>query len=206
MKMRHVIFLDKDGTLIEDKPYNVEPSSMRLISGAAEGLRMLHDLGYRFIVVSNQSGVARGYFSESALERVEWRLRELFANLRIPLDGFYYCPHHPHGVIPQYAITCDCRKPAPGMLFRAAREHSIDLRHSWLIGDIFDDIEAGHRAGCRSILIDCENATAETPVREPDYRVNNLQQAAKRILEENLRASGLRLTEKPSYGKVGVRK
>ena len=206
MKFHHAVFLDKDGTLIQDEPYNVDPTLMELTPGAAEGLRMFHDLGYRFIVVSNQSGVARGYFAESSLERVEWRLRELFADLRIPLDGFYYCPHHPQGIIPQYAITCDCRKPAPGMLLRAAREHAIDLKHSWLVGDILDDIEAGHRAGCRAVLIDYENATPDSPVRVPDYRVENLQQAAERILEENLRANGLQLKERPFFWKVRVGK
>ena len=205
-RLHRAVFLDKDGTLIEDKSYNVNPADMHLTFGAADGLRMMHDLGYRLIVISNQSGVARGYFTEAALEQVEWRLRELLAEIRIPLDGFYYCPHHPDGVIAEYAVTCDCRKPAPGMLFRAAHEHSIDLKISWVIGDILDDVQAGKRAGCRAILIDHENETADTPERTPHYRVDNLQQAAERILEENLKEGGLRLAEKPFFGNVGVRK
>src|SRR3954470_4364570 len=116
------VFLDKDGTLIEDVPYNVDPARIRLMPGAAGGLRALDAAGYRLIVVSNQSGVARGYFEEAALAAVEARLRELLAEAGVPLAGFYYCPHHPEGSVAAYAVECSCRKPQPGLLVRAARE------------------------------------------------------------------------------------
>jgi D-glycero-D-manno-heptose 1,7-bisphosphate phosphatase len=137
------VFLDKDGTLVEDVPYNVDPGRIRLTAGAVEGLCALHGAGYRLVVVSNQSGVARGYFPERALAVVEIRLRELLAEAGVPLAGFYYCPHHPHGSIGAYAVACPCRKPAPGLIVRAATEHGIDPGRSWLIGDILDDVEAG---------------------------------------------------------------
>jgi D-glycero-D-manno-heptose 1,7-bisphosphate phosphatase len=178
------IFLDKDGTLIDDVPYNVDPDRIRLAPGTADGLPRLHAAGYRLFVVSNQSGVARGLFAESALGGVETRLRTLLADLGVPLAGFFYCPHHPEGNVGHYAIACDCRKPAPGLILRAAREQGIDVGRSWLVGDILDDIEAGRRAGCRTVLIDNGNETewVLTPGRRPDFRAADLAEAAHIIL------------------------
>jgi D-glycero-D-manno-heptose 1,7-bisphosphate phosphatase len=174
------VFLDKDGTLIEDVPYNVDPDHIRLAPGASEGLPALHQAGYRLIVVSNQSGVARGYFPESALVAVEERLRDLLAGLGVPLAGFYYCPHHPAGQEPAYALACTCRKPEPGLILRAATEHGIDLERSWLIGDILDDIEAGRRAGCTTILIDDGHETVWRLSRQrlPHHVARDLAHAA----------------------------
>ena len=180
---QRAVFLDKDGTLIDDVPYNVDPDRIQLAAGAAD-LRQLHQQGYLLIVASNQSGVARGYFPETALAAVEQRSRQLLAQLDIPLNGFYFCPHHPAGKVMEYAIACDCRKPKPGMLLQAARDHDIDLSQSWFIGDILNDVEAGRRAGCRTILIDNGNETewVFSPDRIPHYRVNNLTEAAEAIL------------------------
>ena len=174
------VFLDKDGTLIEDVPYNVDPARIRLTEGAAEGVRLLHARGYRLIVVSNQSGVARGLFPEAALGPVAARLRALLAEAGVPLAGFYYCPHHPEGSEDAYRRACTCRKPAPGLLRRAAADHGLDLARSWLIGDILDDVEAGHRAGCRAILLDNGHETEwlPGPHRRPDYRAATLADAA----------------------------
>src|SRR6478609_3356058 len=146
------VFVDKDGTLINDVPYNVDPSLIELAPGAAEGAALLSAAGFALVVVSNQSGIARGLFPESAIAAVEARIRELLAECEVRLAGFYYCPHHPQGQVERYSMGCDCRKPAPGMLIRAAEELSLDLARSWMVGDILDDVEAGHRAGCRSIL------------------------------------------------------
>lgn len=183
---RRAVFLDKDGTLIEDVPYNVDPARIRLLPGAAEGLRALHRAGYLLIVVSNQSGVARGYFPETALVAVEERLRALLAAVGVPLAGFYYCPHHPDGVVPEYAVSCLCRKPSHGMLIRAGRDHDIDHSASWFVGDILDDIEAGHRAGCGAILIDNGGETLWelSPDRTPDHLAADLAQAARIITED----------------------
>lgn len=180
------IFLDKDGTLLEDVPYNVDPARMRLAPGAAAGLARLGRLGLPLIVVSNQSGVAFGRFELAALERVEQRLCELFTANGARLAGCYFCPHHPHGTVAPFNIRCDCRKPAPGMLLAAA-EHGVDLSASWFIGDILDDIEAGHRAGCRTILLDNGNETEwrDGPGRTPDAKVRNLDLAA-RLIEEQI--------------------
>jgi histidinol-phosphate phosphatase family protein len=181
---RPAIFLDKDGTLIEDVPYNVDPDLIRLAEGATDALRLLHAAGYLMIVVSNQSGVARGHFQESALYGVEQRLRELLGEAGVPLAGFYCCPHHPDGSVAAYAVPCACRKPGAGLLTRAAREHAIDLGRSWMIGDILHDVEAGNRAGCRTIMLDVGNETEWdlTPIRTPDLVASGLLDAARLVV------------------------
>ena len=172
--MSRAIFLDKDGTLIDDVPYNVDPERIALSPGAMQSVAEIASRGFRVIVVSNQPGAALGYFEEKDLQEVEARLREMLP----VLDGFYYCPHAPDA-------GCDCRKPAAGMLERAAREHGVDLRASWMVGDILDDVEAGRRAGCRTVLIDNGNETEWrlAPLREPHLRARNLREAAALILK-----------------------
>ena len=182
------IFLDKDGTLIEDIPYNVDPEKIHLSEGAVEGLQLLYRAGYPLIVVSNQAGIAHGYFSEKDLEQVVHRLEDLLAEIGVLLAGFYYCPHHPEGKIAIYRMDCDCLKPAPGLLFQAALEQGIDLKESWMIGDILNDIEAGQRAGCHTILINNGNETewVLNSIRMPQYCVLNLTEAAHIILAQSI--------------------
>jgi D-glycero-D-manno-heptose 1,7-bisphosphate phosphatase len=163
------VFLDKDGTLVENVPYNVDPQRITLTPGAVEAVSRLAGQGYRIIVVSNQPGVALGYFEHAELHKVKKRLQDLLP----ALDGFYFCPHAP-------GAGCACRKPACGMLVRAAEDHGVDLRGSWMVGDILDDIEAGRRAGCRTVLVDNGNET-EWDLRAgrcPDKRVGGLAEAA----------------------------
>jgi D-glycero-D-manno-heptose 1,7-bisphosphate phosphatase len=181
---RPAVFLDKDGTLIDDVPYNVDPERIELSAGAVEGTALLIAAGYALVVVSNQSGVARGIFAEEAIGPVERRIRELLADYSIELDGFYYCPHHPTGNIERYAVKCECRKPAPGMLLTAAREFSLDLSASWLIGDILDDVEAAHAAGCRAVLLDNDHETVWkwNPARRPDLVAGDMLEAAQLIV------------------------
>ncbi len=185
--MERVIFLDKDGTLVQDVPYNVDPDKIILMPETARGLRRLHEAGYHFVLVSNQSGVARGYFKEEDLKSVWERLGAiLLETADITLDGIYYCPHHPDGVINPYAIECDCRKPRPGMLLNAALDLNIHLSSAWMIGDILNDVEAGNRAGCRTILVDqgSETEWRSGPFRAPDYTVSNFNEAAEIILNQ----------------------
>jgi D,D-heptose 1,7-bisphosphate phosphatase len=183
------VFLDKDGTLVEDLPYNVDPELIRPVEGVWEGLSLLHRAGYKLFVVSNQSGVARGYFTEEDLLPVAERIRWMFAAAGTTLAGFYYCPHHPEGAIGEYAVECLCRKPQPGMLYDAARDHDIELSASWMVGDILNDVEAGNRAGCRTILIDNQHETEWDlgPWRRPDFIVKDLISATRLIA----RTSGL---------------
>src|SRR5688572_10592283 len=181
------VFLDKDGTLIHDVPYNVDVDRIELAPGAAAGVRMLDAAGYRLFIVSNQPGLALGYFAESALKAVEQRLQDLFAELDVPLAGFFYCPHHPQGTVAAYRRACDCRKPNSGMLLEAARRHQLDLSQCWMVGDILHDIEAGARAGCRTVLIDNGNETEWewSPWRIPSYFARDLADAAQRIVLES---------------------
>lgn len=178
------VFLDKDGTLVYNVPYNVDPNRLVLTAGATAGLRLLHEAGYLLIVISNQSGVARGYFTEAALLPIMQQLQTMLEQSGVTLSGFYYCPHHPQGVVSPYAIECDCRKPQPGLLYQAARERSVDLHQSWFIGDILHDVAAGRSAGCRTILLDNGNETEWQLSRDclPHHIVGNLLEAAKVIL------------------------
>ncbi len=187
------VFLDKDGTLVEDVPYNVNPDRIKLAAGAREGLRWLDKAGFALIVVTNQSGIARGLFSTEALAQVQLRLEELLRGIGVSLAGFYYCPHHPEGRVAEYAIDCSCRKPAPGLILRAAQELNIDLGRSWMVGDILDDVEAGQRAGCKTVLIDNGNETEwrTSPQRAPRCYARDLAHAAKMITTDEIgEASG----------------
>jgi histidinol-phosphate phosphatase family protein len=180
---RAAVFLDKDGTLVRDVPYNVDPARTEFTEGALRGLARLAAAGYALIVVSNQPGVGLGCFSRSALDVLAHHLRERLADAGILLTGFYACPHRPpsrHGTL----SACTCRKPAPGLLQRAAREHGIALDASWMIGDILDDVEAGRRAGCRTVLLDVGNETEWrfSPLRTPTLRARDLAHAAQSIL------------------------
>lgn len=177
MALKAAVFLDKDGTLLEDLPYNVAPERMRYAPGAAEALRLLGRSDYTLVVVSNQGGVAEGRFHAGELRRVAARLASMFGDCGAQLAACHWCPHAP-------GDGCVCRKPHPGLLLQAASELDIDLTRSWMVGDILDDVEAGNRAGCRSILIDNGNETLwqRGPLRAPHYRVPDLAAAARLIL------------------------
>ena len=151
---------------------------MQLLEGAAEALRELQGLGYKMVVVSNQSGVARGIVTEEMLEKIHERLRELLAAKGATLDKIYYCPYHPDGVIDQYRKDSDWRKPKPGMLLAAAQEMDIDLAKSWMIGDTDRDMEAGRSAGCRTILISTTRSEHGYPEKSrPDHVAVNMREA-----------------------------
>ena len=178
------IFLEKDGSLVEDLPHDVkmhfEPRRIRLGSGAGPALRLLARLDYRFFVVSHQPGIAQGRLRDSAMEAVGDRLTDLLFRENLTLDGFYYCPHDPLGTVAPYAVECHCRKPQPGLLLKASFEHTIDLRASWVIGDVLHDVEAGNRAGCRTVLLDNgkESEWRLGPRRIPTRMASDLYAAA----------------------------
>lgn len=143
---------------------------MVVYEGVYAALRPLTELGFQLVVATNLPRLARGYFDEAALAAMHQHLRGLLADQGITLAGVYHCPHHPEGSVPRLAITCDCRKPAPGLLLHAARDLGLDLGRSWFVGDILDDCEAGNRAGCRTILVD--HGTEPPPqsaIRRPTF-------------------------------------
>ena len=175
--MNKAIFIDKDGTLIHDVPYNVNPDLVRLERYALESLFELQQHGFHLIIISNQPGVALKYFKEDALKMVEEKIKKLLFENRVSLEGFYYCPHSDRS-------GCACRKPKPGLLLKAAHDLQIDLSQSWMVGDILNDVEAGNRSGARTILIDNGNETEWllNKQRQPDYKVKDLKEAAEVIL------------------------
>jgi len=184
--MNKAIFLDKDGTLVKDVPYNVNPELVSYSGFAVEALKLLQQEGYLLIVISNQSGIARGYFTEPDLTVLFNSIRLDMEASEIRIAGFYYCPHLPDATIHGFSKNCDCRKPAPGMMLQAREDFDIDLARSWMIGDILDDIEAGKRAGCKTILLNAGNET-EWKVnsdRLPDYYADDLITAAQIILND----------------------
>lgn len=178
--------MDKDGTLIRDVPYNADPGKIELLTGVADGLRLLGSLGYSFFVITNQAGVAKGYFNEEALIDVEDKLQQLLGESGVTLSGFYYCPHHPEGTVQAYTKRCDCRKPLPGLLLEAAATYGINLGDSWMVGDILDDIEAGNRAGCKTMLIDGlrhERQKEHSGYRSPSYIADSFSEATEWIVK-----------------------
>lgn len=181
------IFIDKDGTLLINVPYNVNPSLVKFQRHALTGLRMLQERGYLLFIVSNQSGVAMGFFNEQELQELDRYLRRTMQEQGVKLDGSYYCPHHPQGAIPEYSIRCDCRKPADGLLKRAAADFNLDLQNCWMLGDILNDVEAGNRAGCKTILIDNGNETEWHLCRDriPDLVAHDIAEAARLIFTIN---------------------
>lgn len=151
--MNKAVFLDRDGTINEEKDYLHRIEDFAFIPGAPEAIRRLRESGYRVIVVTNQSGVARGYFSREDVDRLHQHIQRELAKIGTTVDAFYLCPHHPEKGRGEFKVDCDCRKGRPGMLLQAAAEQGIDLAASWMIGDKRADLEAGRAACCRSLLV-----------------------------------------------------
>jgi D,D-heptose 1,7-bisphosphate phosphatase len=144
------VFIDRDGTINRDVPYCSRPEDFELLPGVGEGIRLLKEAGYKIIVITNQSGIARGYFTREMLDNIHTRMNAELAKYHASIDAIYYCPHHPDD-------NCDCRKPKPKMIFEAARDQKLDLAQSFVIGDSEKDVEMGIKAKCKeSLLINSE--------------------------------------------------
>jgi len=172
------VFLDRDGTLNVNTGYVGDPRDVRLIAGAAMGVKLLGDAGFATVVVSNQSGIARGYFSESDADAVDARVRELLAQAGASITATYRCPHLPDG-------ECECRKPKPGMLLRAAADLNIDFASSWIVGDRLLDVEAGNAVGCRSVVVSGvppHEPPEDFSLAQPEYFARDLVDAARYIV------------------------
>ncbi len=152
-KLKRAVFLDRDGTINVEKEYLHRPEHFEFIPGAPLAIRMLNDAGFCVIVVTNQSGVARGYYDEAAVERLHDHMDRELARFGARVDAYYFCPHHPKHGSGEHTRECTCRKPLPGMLMQAAADLAVDLTESWIIGDKLADVEAGLRAGCRPLLV-----------------------------------------------------
>jgi len=184
------ILLDRDDTLIEDPGYINHPDQVKLLSGVPEALIELRNMGYKLVVVSNQSAVARGIVTEKVLGQIHDRLKKLLAENNTYLDRIYYCPYHPDGIVAKYRKESKSRKPNPGMILTAAEELDLDLAQSWVVGNSSRDIEAGRRAGCKTILVTrvSDYKQPELGMASPDYRAVNLKEAAN-IIRKHLRTA-----------------
>jgi D-glycero-D-manno-heptose 1,7-bisphosphate phosphatase len=168
---RPAAFLDRDGVLNVDHGYTHRPDQLEWIPGAPEAVRMLNEAGYYVIVITNQSGVARGYYKEAAVHQFHGHMQDALRTQGAHIDAFYYCPHHPEGTVKELAVRCRCRKPSPGMLEQAAREWPIDLDRSFLIGDKDDDMAAAAAFHIRGIKFNSTEHSLPDLVRQ-ELRTN----------------------------------
>lgn len=168
--MKRAVFLDRDGTINIEKEYLYQAAEFEFIPGAAEAIRLLNQAGILVVVVTNQSGVARGYYTEEDVENLHRHIDRELEGCGAHVDAWLYCPHHPTGR-GSYGLPCNCRKPLPGMLQDAARRYGIDLDKSAIIGDKNADIEAGIAAGCRTILVRTGYGTEEEQYVGPQTAV-----------------------------------
>jgi D-glycero-D-manno-heptose 1,7-bisphosphate phosphatase len=175
------VFLDRDGTIMEDSNYVGNVERVVLIPNAATALKRLQDAGYKLFIVTNQSGVGRGYFTRDAVEAIHTHLNDHFSRAGVRFDHYYVCPHHPED-------NCDCRKPKPRFLFEAAREHGLDLASCFMVGDRASDIQTGVNAGTKTILVltGAGRETLAKPEVRPDFVAGNINEAATWILNHNL--------------------
>lgn len=148
-----VCFLDRDGVLIEEVGYLSTPSQVKLIDSSISALKILTSLNIKIIVITNQAGVAKGYFEESKIPEIHKQIDKLLAEHNLKIEKYYYCPHHPNGIITKYSIKCECRKPSPGMILQAINDFNVDIEKSFFIGDKISDIEAANRANIRAVLV-----------------------------------------------------
>jgi D-glycero-D-manno-heptose 1,7-bisphosphate phosphatase len=190
MKNR-AIFIDRDGTLNEDVGYITEISKFRLFDFAAESIKLINDAGWYAVVITNQAGIARGDYTEEFLAQIHTQMESSLLSRGARLDAIYYCPHHPDFGVPPYRQDCNCRKPKPGLVEKAAQVLSLDLKECYVIGDRNRDVETGHAVGARSVMVMTGYGREEyldqhaTWLRQPDHVCENLLEAVRWILNNN---------------------
>lgn len=187
---RRAVFMDRDGTISEEIGYVNHPSRYRVFPYSAEAVRLLNESGWLAILVTNQAGVARGYFTEDLISSVHKVLTGDLEKGGAHLDAIYYCAHHPSVGEPPYRLDCDCRKPKPGLITRAAAEYEIDLAQSWMIGDRYSDVELARNANVRAALVLSGYGRGEWEYQrgawkhEPDIIAEDLLEAVRRIVQQ----------------------
>jgi len=185
------IFIDRDGTVNEEAGYLNHIDRFRILPRSIEAVRLINHSSFKAVLITNQAGVAKGYFPEELVIKVHEKLKALLEEEGGHLDGIYYCPHHPEGTVEKYRIKCSCRKPEPGLLLNAASDLDIDLTHSYLIGDKISDVQLARRVGARGILVltgygrgEVENFSNEWgEEKKPDYIAEDLFDAVAWILD-----------------------
>ena len=186
--MNRAVFLDRDGTINEEVGYLKSLDMLKVIPGAGAAIRLLNAAGFKVVIITNQSGVARGYFPESLVHEAHALLTATLRKDGATIDGIYYCPHHPTEGNSKHTIQCDCRKPATGLMDRAARDLDIDLKQSFMVGDKWSDVELGQRAGAHCVLVrsgfahDDPGNVRPPHVHDPDFIAHTITEAAEWIL------------------------
>lgn len=179
------VFLDRDGTINEEANFVRKPEEFVLIPKAADAIAKLNRLGIKTFVLTNQSGIARGYYTEEILSLIHDRMKELLSDLGAFVDDIFFCPHHPEGSVPEYSIECQCRKPKPGLLLVAEKKYHIDLERSFVIGDMERDIETGKALNMKTILVltgkGTETRERLTAGKTPDFIAEDLLDAVNYI-------------------------
>ena len=185
---RPAVFIDRDGTISEEVGYVNHPSRFRVFPYSSEAIRILNDAGWLAILITNQAGVARGYFSEDVIQKVHDQLTHDLQNGSAKLDAIYYCAHHPSVGEPPYRFDCDCRKPRTGLIQQAAKDFEIDMAASWMAGDRYSDVELARNAGVRSAFVLSGYGRGEWEYQsqawahQPDLVCENLLEAVKSIV------------------------
>jgi D-glycero-D-manno-heptose 1,7-bisphosphate phosphatase len=194
---RRAIFLDRDGTLIEEVGYLNHLDRLRMLPRAGEAVRRINESGFLAFLVTNQSGVARRFFGLDLVQEAHGRIAAHLAESGAKLDGYYLCPHHPDALDPEFKKACSCRKPRPGMILRAAEEHGLDISRSYMVGDSATDMETARNAGMRSVLVltgygrgDRESRVPERGLK-PAYVAEDLHDAVEWILKSEGREGAL---------------
>lgn len=177
--MNKAIFLDRDGTIIEEKNYLSVVKDIKFLKGTFEGLKKLQN-DYILFIITNQSGIARGYFDEKTVTEINVEIENQLLKQGVKITETFYCPHHKEGKIKEYSFECECRKPKTGLIEQAKKKYSIDLSKSYIIGDKDCDIQLGTNANCKSILIKNNNYES---TKKPNYIAKNLLEAANYILK-----------------------
>jgi D-glycero-D-manno-heptose 1,7-bisphosphate phosphatase len=189
-RMNRAVFLDRDGTINVEVGYLSDLAQLKLIPGAGAAIKKLNESRLKVVLVTNQSGVARGYFTEPFVQETHARLEQMLHNEGARLDGIYYCPHHPTAGSPPYTVVCDCRKPGTGLIDRAARDLAIDVKKSYVVGDKWSDVELGQRAGAHAILVksgfapDDPGNVRPSHVVDPDFIAHDIMEAVEWILAQ----------------------
>jgi D-glycero-D-manno-heptose 1,7-bisphosphate phosphatase len=186
--VKPAVFLDRDGTVIEEVGYLNHLDRVAFFPWSVDAVRVLNEAGFLVVIVTNQAGVARGYFDEALVEEthalIDRRLRAGGARI----DAYYYCPHHPTAAVEAYRVACDCRKPQTGMLLRAAREHDVDLRRSFVVGDRWLDVRMGQTAGAKTVLVRTGyglDEEAQPDGISADLVADNLMEASAWIIQQH---------------------
>ena len=178
-RLKRAVFLDRDGTIAEDVPYCSRVEDFKILPTVSQGIRLLNKQGLKVVIITNQSGIARGYFTRETLSLIHQKMKEELAKYDAWIDAIYVCPHHPEE-------RCECRKPKPTLLLQAAKENGIALKLSYMVGDNAKDIEAGKAAGCKTILVTTgpNGENIEAKVKEPDIIAASLYEAVEWIIKD----------------------